>query len=287
MKVISVDDVDYEVFVDFESIMVLGAVDRGKSTFIKNLTNFFVKKGFLVNVVDLDVGQSDIGHPGLVAYGFVDREISLLSDIVPKYFHFYGYVSPQVDPFGYIFSLRKLVKRLKGEKRTDKTLIDTTGWISGYIAFSLKLLKIELFRPELVVLIGEEVFNWYHYVRKLVKEVFLFYPSRYVVNKDRERREKNRLAITLRYFHEKPMVRLKKDLLLTLGRYQDLSEGRIIGFFDHNFETLATGWIIRDLGEEVILNIYRQFSGKVSFVKVGDKIGQTTQTVSQDTNNLT
>ncbi len=211
----------------------------------------------------------------------MDREVSLLSDITPKYFHFYGYISPQVDPFGYIFSLERLTKRLKGEERVDKILIDTTGWISGFMAFSLKLLKVELFRPELVVLIGEEVFHWYHYIRKMVKEVFLFYPSRYVISKDRERREKNRIAITLKYFLGKPVFRLKKSLLLTLGKYQDLSEGRIVGFFDSKFETLATGWIIRDVGEEIVLSVHKQFPGKVSFVKVGDKIGQSSLQISQ------
>lgn len=46
MRIVSIDEVDYEEFMSFGSIMVLGGVDRGKSTFIKNLANFLLKRVF-------------------------------------------------------------------------------------------------------------------------------------------------------------------------------------------------------------------------------------------------
>ncbi|MGC8753937.1 MAG: hypothetical protein ACP5JZ_05215 [Thermosulfidibacteraceae bacterium] len=41
MVSVSVDNFDLERLCPFGSIVVIGAVDRGKSTLIKNITNFF------------------------------------------------------------------------------------------------------------------------------------------------------------------------------------------------------------------------------------------------------
>ncbi|MGC8984622.1 MAG: Clp1/GlmU family protein [Thermosulfidibacteraceae bacterium] len=214
-----------------------------------------------------------MGHVGTVAFGIVDREIALLSEAIPEYFYFYGYTSPLSDIPGYVYSLVRLLRKLKRVERERRVLIDTTGWISGYSAFSLKLLKLELFRPDAVILIGSEVFDWYSYIKGFVKEVFLLLPSQYVVPKDMLRREKNRIAITIKYFSEKPLVKLEKNLIPCVGKYSTLEEGRLVGFLDSRFETLATGWVVKDQGKEVLLHIYKQYEGKVSFLKIGDKVG--------------
>ena len=65
------------------TVMVIGGSDFGKTSFCTYLTNKLVSERFKVTVLDEDLGQSDIGPPGTVAYAFVDKPVTDLFNLKP------------------------------------------------------------------------------------------------------------------------------------------------------------------------------------------------------------
>jgi len=56
----------------WRTVLVLGATDRGKSTYCQFLTRALCGAGTRVAFVDADIGQKDIGPPATVSLGFAD-----------------------------------------------------------------------------------------------------------------------------------------------------------------------------------------------------------------------
>lgn len=138
-----------------KKLIVIGGSDSGKSTFILYLTNSILSIGKRVGVLDLDIGQSNIGPPGTIGYGIPDREIENLDSILPKKMVFIGAISPKGNLLQIIVGARKLLDSMENEN-LDYILIDTTGLVDGVIAEILKHNKIEALNPDFIVLFQKE-----------------------------------------------------------------------------------------------------------------------------------
>ncbi|MCX8094727.1 MAG: Clp1/GlmU family protein [Caldisericia bacterium] len=138
-----------------KKLIVIGGSDSGKSTFILYLTNSILSLGKKVGVLDLDIGQSNIGPPGTIGYGIPDKEIDNLNSITPKKMIFIGSVSPKGNLLQIIIGARKLLDTMEKEE-LDYILIDTTGLVDGFIAEVLKHNKIEALNPDFIVLFQKE-----------------------------------------------------------------------------------------------------------------------------------
>lgn len=271
--VIDFDSFDFSLLARYRSVMVIGRTDTGKTTFVKAALNSLVElTGKRVVIVDLDVGQSDIGHPGTVAFGSTSCKVDTLFDVIPEYFWFYGFFSPGVDLPGYILGLYKLKRRLlEYLSKEDHLLIDTTGWITGYVALSLKLLKIKLFTPKLVVLLGKDAFKLREFISSMGIDSVMINPSANVVVKSFRERALNRYKAVERNFSGKPIVKFSKFKYALIGKGYDLT-GRIVGFMDRSMETLVSGWVVKEEDGEVYAKFIKQFDGSISFLKVGEKV---------------
>lgn len=129
---------------DWKTAFLYGGVDKGKST----LATFLANRVGGAWVVDLDIGQSDIAHPGAMGYGFA-KNILNLSEVRMENGIFVGCTSPsyrEVRCIKAVARIWKEVSKLEGRK-----VVDTTGWTRGRRARDYKLAKLEIIDPDIVV----------------------------------------------------------------------------------------------------------------------------------------
>jgi len=138
-----------------KKLMVIGGSDSGKSTFILYLANEIFKIGKKVGVLDLDIGQSNIGPPGTIGFGKVRKNLNNLSEIKPEKMYFIGGVSPKGNLLQLVVGSFKLLKEMEKEF-LDYILIDTTGLVNGIIAEVLKHNKIEVLDPDYIIIFENE-----------------------------------------------------------------------------------------------------------------------------------
>lgn len=134
-------------------ILLLGGVDRGKTTLAFRIVNFFLSQGKKVAWVDADLGQSTVGPPTTVGLGFPSN-FSLEERLFTPYFHFVGDISPRNRITSTAVFTHNLVER--AHARTEVVLVDTCGFFQGEAALYLKTLQLRLTQPELVIGIGKK-----------------------------------------------------------------------------------------------------------------------------------
>jgi len=128
---------------DWDTLFIYGGTDSGKST----LATYLANRTGGCYVLDLDIGQSDIAHPGAMGYGFVENCVSISQAVMVNGF-FAGVISPTGREVKCLRGVARLWREL--EKRKGRKIIDTTGWIKGAKAREYKLAKLEIVQPDLI-----------------------------------------------------------------------------------------------------------------------------------------
>lgn len=128
-------------------VLVLGAVDTGKTTLVTFLANYSLGRKEKIVVVDADIGQSDIGPPATIGLGWVTKEISHLNEIPLDKMYFVGAISPEKNLLPTVVGTKIMVEKAL-EQGADLIIIDTTGLVNGEIGRILKRYKIELIHPD-------------------------------------------------------------------------------------------------------------------------------------------
>ena len=189
-------------------VLVIGAIDIGKSTFCRFLIERGVTSGLTVGFIDADVGQSQIGPPttiGLKIFapnGRIDNLEGI--DGEPDALYFVGSTSPERHLLQCVAGTRLMVDAaLKAE--ADFIVVDTTGYVEGDTAVVLKQQKIELVKPTHLICL--------HRSRELEAIIAPFkgndtiqthrlLPHRSVTSKNDEFRRKYRESSFTRYFSD-------------------------------------------------------------------------------------
>ena len=131
-----------------ESVMLLGAMDTGKSTVARNIARKALEHGRTVAMVDADIANSTIGPPTCVGLSVIEHE-SQLDHFEATRLHFVGGVSPSRLVLQDVIATAAMAE--EGRRRADMVIVDTTGAVSGVVGETLKYHKVELIRPERVV----------------------------------------------------------------------------------------------------------------------------------------
>lgn len=197
---------------DSTRIMVLGAMDTGKTTLIRELQG---KLGGLV--IDGDLGQSAIGPPGLISLGTYENGM--------EDGYFVGSFTPRGNLVQVMTGISKLVSR-----NPERCFIDTDGWIDGEAARVYKGELICLVEPDVLLLLQQED----------ELEKFATYPSRSrVINLKAQKREEktrgersaNRIRKFKFYFSRSRRIKKNWEELriagTLLGRGKNISPARL------------------------------------------------------------
>jgi len=133
-----------EIETGWRRVIIIGATDTGKSTLSQWLAQQLSSQG-RVAMLDADVGQSRIGPPATVGWRFAEAK--------QGEFYFVGDVTPAACPADCVAGTVRLVQRAE-RAGADYVIVDTSGFVDGPFALSLKKAKIELLSPALVVAIA-------------------------------------------------------------------------------------------------------------------------------------
>ena len=132
------------------TVMVVGGMDSGKTSFCTFLVNEAVMNKLRTSVIDADLGQSDVGPPSTVGFNFVTEPVKDLFDIDAQDAVFVGSTSPSGAINKVIEGLVQLKDRVM-EAGVDFLVINTDGWVEGEEAAAYKVRLAEKVGPSAVV----------------------------------------------------------------------------------------------------------------------------------------
>lgn len=195
-----------------KAAMILGDTDTGKSSLILYTANRLCSAGYKTAVVDTDVGQSDVGPPGVIGLCLVESPTITLMD-VPL---LNGYFVGDKNPSGHFLSMVLGTKRMVDDAlktEAEVILINTTGMVHGGPARALKEKKIEAVSPDIIVALqrGGEIEHLLTPLKGRFRILRLPVPTKMVSTGRKER-------IALRGFSMRKHVKGIKQLTLNLDR---------------------------------------------------------------------
>lgn len=131
-----------------DSVMLVGAMDTGKSTVARQIARRALGLGRTVAIVDADIANSTIGPPACVGLSVIEDEAGL-SVLDADRLHFVGGVTPDRLVLQHVIATAAMAD--EGRRHADLVIVDTTGWVSGVVGETLKYHKAELIRPDVVL----------------------------------------------------------------------------------------------------------------------------------------
>ncbi|UCC58094.1 MAG: hypothetical protein JSW14_06990 [Candidatus Bathyarchaeum sp.] len=283
------DDIAKEIF-SFKkpvTVMVVGGVDSGKTSFCTFLANAAVMKKWKTGIIDADLGQSDVGPPSTVGFNFVTEPVKDLFEIDAQDAVFVGSTSPSGSINRVIEGLIQLKDRIM-EAGADFLVINTDGWVEGEEAAAYKARLADKISPSAVVGMqrGNEltpIINALHDVKVLVID-----SPQLIQPRSREKRKILRELSYKKYLKRAKMVSLslswvkvKNSLLGTGGplpnkRFETLKN--LLGTRPiYSEENGAAIFIVlrrsNAVTEKQIRDVEEYFGKKVKVIREGDEEG--------------
>ena len=151
--------------------LILGEVDSGKSALTLLLTNEAVRRGLKTLVIDIDVGQTDVGVPTTISLGYVNRPISSLAGVKILDGYFVGSTSAEGLIHRVLIGVQKLNEKALS-LNPDVIIYNTSGWIKGWEARELKYSIILSIKPTHILAL-EDINEVEHLIRSIEKLSFL------------------------------------------------------------------------------------------------------------------
>lgn len=197
-------------------IMVIGRVDTGKSTLVKNLADHMD-----AYVLDADIGQNDIGPPSVVSLG---------ERVKGRYRMIDGFFCGSTTPSRHFLQMIAGVSRMLPRDNKRPVIINTTGLATGEIGRALKTEKINAARPDLII--GLETGNELKYLDAFSKAgaiVVKFRPHPQVTSRSRAMRDSLRATSFRAHFQKASNISRHLDelgverLLLNNGTPADIA----------------------------------------------------------------
>jgi len=249
-------------------ILLIGNVDTGKTTLLKEIARKFIFYSIPVTIIDCDIGQSFIGPPTTISLIKLKKNVYNFFPF-PDRFYFTGAISPSSNIIGFLTGIEKIEEVCKKEKN-EKILIDTTGYIKDKIAREIKIHKIEVFSPDLVLLLEkkDELFFVRNFLRySKIKFLTIKIPENFPVKTITER-EENRSEKFRRYFRitDKIKININNISIKKINLHEEISlnnpDGLLISLRDRNLNDRVLGVISKK--ERDFLEVFYP-KGKIDF----------------------
>jgi polynucleotide 5'-kinase involved in rRNA processing len=133
-------------------IMLLGAMDSGKTTLGRAIARSALGAGRTVAYLDADLGQKTVGPPTAVTLRVMRSPADLDRDSMSHAdaLYFVGSTSPQGQLLPLVVGTSRLLTRASDEG-AELVVVDTSGLVSGVYGQLLKYHKIELLQPDVII----------------------------------------------------------------------------------------------------------------------------------------
>jgi polynucleotide 5'-kinase involved in rRNA processing len=133
-------------------VLLLGALDTGKTTFGIELARRAVEERVPTAIVDADIVQSTVGPPTTVGLKYCSEATDMGRAALREAdaLGFVGSLMPKGHLLPLITSTAKLVAQAR-EAGSELVIVDTTSLVSGLYGQSLKFFKMDLVQPDFVV----------------------------------------------------------------------------------------------------------------------------------------
>ena len=203
------------------TIVIVGAVDVGKTSFCTVLANASFEAGISTAIVDADTGQSEIGPPTTIGVSVLESPVHSPGDLRPRGLYFVGSTSPVGHVTAAVAGVRMLADRAR-ELGADQVIVDTTGLVKGLVARQLKTHKLEILHPRHVVALQRSS-ECEHFLRLFDVmagcEVHRLDVSSDAHPKSQMLRAQRRAVRLAEYFREARTVEFSLDAVATSGTY--------------------------------------------------------------------
>jgi len=268
------------------TVMVVGGMDSGKTSFCTFLVNEAVMKKWRTSVIDADLGQSDVGPPSTVGFNFVTEPVKDLFDIDARDAVFVGSTSPSGSINKVIEGLIQLKDRVM-EAGVDFLVINTDGWVEGEEAAAYKVQLAEKVGPSAVVGMqkGNEltpILDALHDVK-----VFVMDSPQLIQPRSREKRKLLRELSYKKYLKGAKMqslslswVKVKDSLFGTGGPLPRKRLERLTNLLGTRpiYEETVTAILVvlsksKAVTEEQIKDVEEHFGKRIKVIREGDEAG--------------
>lgn len=136
-------------------IMIVGAIDVGKTSFCAYLANMALRKKLRVAFVDADLGQSDLGPPSTIGSCQITRPVRDPFEIDAEDVLFIGVTSPSGALSEVVSGITKMTEKAL-KLGVDLVIVNTDGWIEGEDAVRYKLTLAKRIKPSMLIGIQEQ-----------------------------------------------------------------------------------------------------------------------------------
>lgn len=269
------------------TVMVMGGVDSGKTSFCTFLANEALRKKWKTGVIDADLGQSDVGPPSTIGFNFVSEPVKDLFEIKAENACFVGLTSPSGAVNKVIEGLTELKNGVM-EADVDFLIVNTDGWVDGEDAAKYKIQLTKTVSPSAVVGIRQE--DELTPILTALKEAnFLSIDSpRLVQRRNREKRKILRELSYKKYLKQAKVhpfalnwVKVEGSLLGAGGPLAPERVEKIRNLLGtrpiYSEETLTTIFIVlrknRSVSEEQIKEIEESFGKRAKVIREGEEEG--------------
>lgn len=237
-------------------VMVVGEADSGKTSLATFLVNYYLNFQGEVGIVDSDPGQNDLGIPGTVSGGVVNKGLSDLSQVKPEVIEFVGFTAPESGVEELKEAVATVLGRLR-EKGVGKIVLNTDGWAdSKGLSFKAELTRAVKPIFVLSLLDGEKTLVFTRAVDPSTGMIQVE-KSRYVKRRNRMHRRTLRMLNYRRHFARPRLV--KKPLSETVFQNHPFLKG----------EPAQTPGELRELGFEALEA--RLYMGTL-YVRIRDEV---------------
>jgi len=120
------------------TIMLVGGIDSGKTSFCTFLVNEAVKENCRTGVIDADLGQSDVGPPSTVGFTSLAEPVKDLFELDAKDAVFVGSTSPS-RAINSVIEALALLKEKAVASGIEFLVVNTDGWVEGEEATAYKV----------------------------------------------------------------------------------------------------------------------------------------------------
>jgi polynucleotide 5'-kinase involved in rRNA processing len=158
--VVAYPDLIDQVLEDPGTVILLGAMDSGKTSFARTLLAAAVERGIPAAYLDTDLGRPMVGPPTTIGLKFVHSPEDLEPANLAKAdgLYFVGWISAQFHLLPLITGTAKLMNVVRAEtgfggraEGVRLVVVDTSSLIGGVYGQLLKYHKLEVVEPDLVI----------------------------------------------------------------------------------------------------------------------------------------